>query len=453
MPAELVRHVEGTVINERQYLSQVQKAAPRQFANILRTAGGDAERVLRVTFGDALFERMQNLARNVAATPVGTVILLPGILGSELYEGDKQLWISPWNLIRGEFDQLQLDDDGESVRSIQATHPLKKSYGEMTLSLLQRWNVVAFSYDWRLDIRAIARQLKDRIEASVPNGRPFSVIGHSLGGLVVRSYLQQFPNDRTRIQRFIMLGTPNYGSFTIPALYNGLNDVINTVALLDQQHYLPDLLQFAKSFVSTYQLLPFLGKAGDAPGLMEPAVYGDLNPPQQRFDNAKAFQREIAGGIDAAKTSYIAGYGFKTPDGIADWNKLHSWEGYRQTLSGDGCVPHSLGLIGDVTTYFVRADHNSLPADTRVIRAVEDILAGGSCGLPKQMPQVANFTQAMLLAERHTDAVTSNARVHMLREIVRMERLAHPCKISVSETELHDLILTSSGARAAAAGN
>jgi hypothetical protein len=101
----------------------------------------------------------------------------------------------------------------------------------------------------------------------------------------------------------------------------------------------------------------------------------------------------------------------------------------------------------------VRADHNSLPADSRVIRAVEDILAGGSCGLPKQMPQLGNFTQAMLLAERHTDAVTSNARVHMLREILRMERLAHPYKISVSETELQDLIVTSSGARAAAAGN
>src|SRR5262249_9585175 len=126
MPAALIRHVEGTVINERQYLSQVQKAAPRHFANLLRTDGGDTSRVLRVTYVDAPFERMQNLARNVAATPIGTVILLPGILGSELYEGEKQIWISPWNLIRGEFDQLQLDDYGESVKSIQATHPLKK---------------------------------------------------------------------------------------------------------------------------------------------------------------------------------------------------------------------------------------------------------------------------------------------------------------------------------------
>jgi pimeloyl-ACP methyl ester carboxylesterase len=448
----LIRLGEGTVINERQYLSQVQKAAPRQFANILRTAGGDAERVLRVTFGDAQFERMQNLARNVAATPMGTVILVPGILGSELYQGEEQIWMSPWKLIRGEFDQFRLDSGGESVKNIQALHPLKKYYGEMTLSLLQRWNVVAFPYDWRLDVRTIARQLKDRIEASVPNGRPFSVIGHSLGGLVVRSYLQQFPNQLTSLQRFIMLGTPNYGSFAIPALYNGLNHVMKVVALLDQQHYMPELLQFAKTFMSTYQMLPFLGKAGDAARLMEPGAYGALNPPQQRFDDAKAFQREMAGSIDAANTTYIAGYGFKTPDGIDNWNKLQSWEGYRQTLAGDGTVPHSLGLIDRVTTYFVRAEHSSLPADSRVIQAVEDILATGeSRALPMQMPQVGNFTQAMLQAERNTESVASDTRVHMLREIVRMERLAHPCKISLSETELQDLILTGASGRAAAA--
>jgi len=441
------------VINERQYLSQVQRAAPRQFANILRTAGGDAERVLRVTFGDVQFERMQNLARNVAATPMGTVVLLPGILGSELYEGDKQIWISPWNLIRGEFDQLQLDSGGESVKSIQPTHPLKKHYGELSLSLLQRWNVVAFSYDWRLDIRVIARQLKDKIDAAVPNGRPFSVIAHSLGGLVVRSYLQQFPHQLTSIQRLIMLGTPNYGSFAIPAFYNGLLDVMKIVALLDQQHYMPELLQFAKTFVSTYQMLPFLCKAGDAARLMDPGTYGTLKPAQQRFDDAKAFQREMGGSIDSATTTYIAGYGFKTPDGIADWSNLHSWEGYRQTLAGDGIVPHSLGLIDCVKTYFVRAEHNSLPADPCVIQAVEDILGAGTCALPTEMPQVGSLTQAMLLAERNTESVTTETRVHLLREIVRMERLAHPCKISVSETELHDLILTATSARAAAAGH
>lgn len=442
------------MINERQYLSQIQRAAPRQFANILRTAGGDAERVLRVAFGDAQFERMQNLARNVAATPTSTVVVLPGFLGSELYKGEEQVWISPWNLIRGDFDQLQLDDAGESIKPIQAPNPLKKYYGEMALSLLQRWNVVAFPYDWRLDIRTIARQLRNRIDASVPKGAGFSVIGHSLGGLVVRSYLQQFPDQLARIQRFIMLGTPNYGSFAVPVLYNGLNDAMKIAALLDQQHYMPGLLQLAKSFVSTYQMLPFLGKATDAARLMEPAAYGALHPPQQRFDNARAFQRDIATSIDTAKTTYIAGYGFKTPDGIANWSKLQSWEGYRQTLAGDGIVPHSLGLMDQVTTYFAGARHSSLLADSRVIQAVEDILStGGGCALPTEMPQVGNFTQAMLLAERNAESVATDARVQLLREIVRLERLAHPSRIGVSEIELQDLIVAGIGGRGAAASS
>lgn len=439
------------MINEREYLAQVLKAAPRQFANILRTAGGDTERVLRGYFGDPLFERMQNLGRNMAATPPGTVILLPGILGSELYENGEHTWISIWNMIRGDLDQLQLDASGQSLKAIQASTPLKEYYGEMQLALLQQWNVVTFAYDWRLDIRALARQLKEKIDTSVPAASGFSLVAHSLGGLIGRSYLQQFPEDLKRLQKFIMLGTPNYGTLAIPVLYNGLNEVLKILALLDQQHYLPDLLQFAKTWVSTYQMLPFPGKSADAARLMDPAVYGDLNPPPQRFDAARAFQRDL-NATGTTRMTYIAGYGFKTPDTIADWNKLKSWDGYHQTLAGDGLVPHSLGLLDKVPTYFVQAQHNSLPADARVIQAVIDILATGASALPREMPQIGTLTQPMLAAEKVTESTARETRAHMLREIVRMERLAHPDKVSVSENELRNLIFTGACQLTRAAG-
>jgi pimeloyl-ACP methyl ester carboxylesterase len=390
----------------------------------------------------------------MAATPPGTVVLLPGILGSELYENHEQIWISIWNLIRGDLAQLQLDANGRSLKAIQASTPLKDYYGEMQLALLQQWNVVTFAYDWRLDIRALARQLKEKIDTSVPATSGFSLVAHSLGGLIGRSYLQQFPEDLKRLQKFIMLGTPNYGMLAIPVLYNGLNDVLKIVALLDQQHYLPDLLQFAKTWVSTYQMLPFPGKSADAARLMDPAVYGDLHPLPQRFDAARAFQQEL-NGTDTARMTYIAGYGFKTPDAIADWTKLKSWDGYHHTLAGDGLVPHSLGLLDKVTTYFVQAQHNSLPADARVIQAVLDILATGASALPTHMPQIDMLTQPMLAAEIVTECTARETRAHILREIVRMERLAHPDKVSVSETELRNLIFTGTRqmARATGAGN
>lgn len=439
------------MINERDYLAQVHASTPRQFANILRTASGDAERVLRVYFGDAQFERMQTLARNMATTPTGTVVLLPGILGSELHENGAPIWISPWNLIRGDFDQLRLDAAGRSIRSIQAPNPLKKYYGEMQLALLQRWNVLAFAYDWRLDITLLARRLKDWIDALVPSSSTFSIIGHSLGGLVARSYLQQFPEEASRLQRFIMLGTPNYGSFAIPVLYNGLNEVMKIVALLDTQHYMTELLEVAKTFMSTYQMLPSPAKSPDAARLMSPVAYGTLSMPPQRFNHAEAFQQELAATttMPAGKSTYIAGFGFKTPYGVADWSKLQSWEGYHQTQAGDGTVPHGLGLMDGVMTYFVHAAHTLLAADGSVIAAVEDILANGSTtSLPTQMPQIETGPPAILQSERTTESAAREVRAHALREIVRLEHDAHPDKISVSEMELQELIYNVFGSRA-----
>lgn len=398
------------MINEREYLSQVLRARPKEFAKALNDATGDSERVLRIHFGDLQFERMQALARNVTAAPEGNVVVLPGILGSALYEDSEHIWISPWNIIRGEFDQLQVDDAGNSVKSIKATNLLKKYYGEMQLTLLTNWNVVSFPYDWRLDICASARGLKKQIDSILGPDAPFSFAVHSMGGLVARSYLNQFPDDWKRVERFIMIGVPNYGSYAIPVFYNGLNQVMKIVALLDQEHFMPELLQFAKTFVGTYQMLPFLGKSVDAEKLLTPGVYGDLNPSPERFDNARAFQNEIADSVKPEKLTYIAGYGFKTVDGIADWGKLQSWDGYHQSLNGDGTVPHSLGFIDGVMNYYAHVEHSSLPADKGVIQAVQDILKTGvTAALPTKMPEIGLMQQAMLQTERLAESATSAA--------------------------------------------
>ncbi len=59
------------------------------------------------------------------------------------------------------------------------------------------------------------------------------------------------------------------------------------------------------------------------------------------------------------------------------------------------------------------------------------------------MPQIGMLTQFMLGVERTTEAASRDARAHMLREIVRLERHAHPDKVSISETELQDLVFSS----------
>lgn len=46
----------------------------------------------------------------------------------------------------------------------------------------------------------------------------------------------------------------------------------------------------------------------------------------------------------------------------------------------------------------------------------------------------------MVQTERVTESAIREARAHLLREIVRLERVAHPDKVSASEAELYDLM-------------
>jgi len=429
--------------NERDFISTVERAQPREFAQILSSATGDAQRILRTHFGPERFERIQALATNMTSAPMGNVIMLPGILGSELHEGQETIWMDVWSIIKGDFDQLQVKPDGSSVKAIQAPNMLKKYYGEMMATLLQKWNVIAFPFDWRLDIRESARQLKARIDSSLQTGDRLLFAAHSMGGLVVRSFFQQFPEQWNRVDSFIMMGTPNYGSFAVPILYNGLNQVLKYVSLIDQTYDMDQLLQFAKMFVGTYQMMPFVGKSSDAQKLLDPGIYGNLNPPKDRFDNAVAFQSEIA-AIRTEKTYYIAGYDQNTADSIADWSKLQSSSGYHQTLAGDGTVSHSLGLVNGVTSYFVPEEHSALPGNRQVIAAVQDLLTSGTTNiLPTTMPAVRTSNQTMLRTERFASDALTQSRAHLLAAIVKLEKNAHPDKISTSEAELRDLVFSS----------
>jgi hypothetical protein len=81
--------------------------------------------------------------------------------------------------------------------------------------------------------------------------------------------------------------------------------------------------------------------------------------------------------VDTSRMSYIAGVGFETPSGLksSDAGEFD----FDSTLEGDGTVPHKLGLLEGVTTYYVEGTpHGSLLNNHRVIKAVRDILKTGT---------------------------------------------------------------------------
>ena len=56
----------------------------------------------------------------------------------------------------------------------------------------------------------IVGRVRRRLEQAARLGQPYAIVGHSLGGLIVRAALDQWPDDQPLPRHLVMLGTPNH---------------------------------------------------------------------------------------------------------------------------------------------------------------------------------------------------------------------------------------------------
>ena len=467
------------MINERRLITRVEAATPKELAEIMARPSPEEERALRTHLGEDRFERMRALVLQSSLTRAsqptqGNVVVLHGIMGGELtyYETDADpdsIWLNIIRLVFGQFARFTVDDQGSSVSRIQATGILKRYYGELLLSLMPHWNTHAFWYDWRLDINAAADHLAMKIHEWFGDNDPVHLVAHSMGGLVARAFIKQYPErwksmwdaeaNGMRGGRLVMLGTPNHGSFTIPQLLLGLNDTVRKLALLDLRHNMQDLLNIAKTFVGTYQMLPSPLVPGmeDMQRLYEVSTYTPLDPLLSRLDLACEFHRGLRAVVDPDRMLYVAGYNQATYSGIRDWNKLRSTEGYEVTRRGDGTVPHQLGLLQTpdnrpVPTFYIAEEHSLLPGNQTVMSALHDLLQTGTTSqLTQQIPSTLRgeedeatrqAARVELLARREAEEARLRLLATPLQTGVkaRGDTLEEPLLVHESERELEDML-------------
>ena len=144
--------------DERAYVARLESADAGELAGMLSRPSVEEEKTLRVYLGDTRYERMHALAlrRNVRRAmnrPRGNVVVIPGIMGSELTTVDRRgdldhVWVQIPRLVAGRLARLRLDEKGLAEHDpnydVRATGVLKKYYGELPLSLSEHWNVRAF---------------------------------------------------------------------------------------------------------------------------------------------------------------------------------------------------------------------------------------------------------------------------------------------------------------------
>ncbi len=62
----------------------------------------------------------------------------------------------------------------------------------------------------RLDVEGVAEALRQMIQQAVPGNQPLTLIGHGVGGLVVRYCVRRYSTPNVR--RIVTLGTPHFGT-------------------------------------------------------------------------------------------------------------------------------------------------------------------------------------------------------------------------------------------------
>ena len=360
------------------------------------------EKALREYFGDEEYEHLRSLAEHTRmvrarAPMVGNVVFLHGIMGSNLLtvekDGDEDLvWVNLLRLAAGQIARLRLTPDGrrdaDPKYKVQVGDLDKRTYARAILWLRGRWNVAPFAFDWRRDIDEAADALAVFIRKQFPAG-PVHLVAHSMGGLVSRNFIHRHhdlwqqmadADGGTGGGRLVMLGTPNYGSFAIPQAMTGVEKLVRLLATADVTHDLDDVLDVLNSFVGSYEMLPAPSKLPSAAQVIyRQETWGTFPISNHHLKRAFQFHDDLAQDadtVDPTRMLYIAGCNQETVSGLTVVTPGEF--DYTATRDGDGRVPHALGLLKDVPTYYVEEAHGDLPRNEKVLAAVDDLLEHGT---------------------------------------------------------------------------
>lgn len=352
------------------------------------------EKTLREYFGDDRFQELRSLAEPKRAQStreeLGNVVVLPGVMGSHLSivekDGDDDhVWVSLWRLAKGDMKRLKLGSDGKTNVNDQESVIATGVIGWYYALALETLQAEPFPYDWRVSVCDTADRLAEFVRAKLDDGtfnkeKEVHFVAHSMGGLVVRSFIRQHTELWNEIKgRLVMLGTPNMGSFAAIQTLMGENSLVKNIAAVLPFQSKEDWFQVINSFPGLYQLCP--SKLAH-PEVYEKTIWEKF--PDVLFDGQimmlPKFHQDLFDmrdkTVDPARMTYIAGVGYETPSGLQ--TLAAGGYGFDTTLDGDGTVPHKLGLLDGITTYYVEGTpHGSLLNNRRVLKAVKDILKSG----------------------------------------------------------------------------
>lgn len=339
---------------------------------------GEHERDLVAYFGEREYRELAELARRAAGVPLpddaARVFVVPGIMGSQLGLRrqpplpDDILWLDPIDIGVGRLSSLHLS----AGTPIVPLGVVLYSYLRLKLNLrASGFAPVLYDYDWRLGVDQLGAALAERIRTE-PVDR-IMIVAHSMGGLVSRAALTQ--PGMSNVERLVLLGTPNFGSFAPLQALRGTYSVVRKIAGLAGRGSPESLAgKIFNSFPSLYHMLPSAQCNGSA-DLFDPGEWPRSGPRPNRalLRDARDIQSKLVQADE--RISVVVGVGQETVTAVV---KRRDDFVYTITRHGDGTVPAvSAGLPG-ARNHYTLAAHSDLTRDPTVAAAVADLLHTGT---------------------------------------------------------------------------
>ncbi|MDX1437332.1 MAG: FHA domain-containing protein [Anaerolineales bacterium] len=303
------------------------------------------------------------------------VVVVPGMMGSQLWRGGEKVWPNVKNFFSDpsfiEWPEVEHLEPRGIVKEVVIIPNLIKSeqynrlgdYLEEGLGYERGADLIEFAYDWRQDVRDAARQLAQTIQVWEP-GPQIILIAHSLGCLVSRYYIERL-GGKNKVARLILLGGPHLGvPKTISTLLEGPD--ILPFGFLGEK-----LRKVVATFPSVYQILPtrpcvFDQNGGAVDVLRDETWIPDDKIPLLRA--AREFRREL--GVSSSVPSIsIFGYGLKTINTVGverDLDGRFRKIKYNTEQKGDATIPEWSTVLKGSEIHPVQQYHGSLYVDNDV---------------------------------------------------------------------------------------
>jgi|GEM_PF-4251886 len=359
--------------------------------------------------------RVEAVFTGSATSQINPVIIIPGIVGTELYNEDDLIWPDLLQMATDINDQfltenLSLDENGNSIKEILPENVIQAMdfnipYINLNLKILdifnglttnlenngyqKNQNLFFFPYDWRLDLGSTKDLLDQKIEEIKTQTRKekVDIIAHSMGGLLVKDYLNQYGKES--VDKLIFVGTPHLGApkagkvllegdrFNIPWLEEDrIKEIADNSPALHELLPNPVYFNVFQGYLRNYSLFgnnELLNYSNTKNLLLD-----EKNQNPTMFQSAEDFYGQNLQDLDFFGIETYNISGCKTPTQAAYSFDIFGSIGQTGYTSGDGTVPLVSADYVNVPTedkfYVKNGDHAELPSTNGVKELILAIL-------------------------------------------------------------------------------